>query len=110
MIKFEDIKDIFQGFSITLHDEQSFVDEDDTIPLPYMYYYATQSHNLEADGSIYLPIVSACVRLITETSDFHENRKVEEVLRKNGIVYSMKVESLQDEAIFVTDYRFDARL
>ncbi|MCH4205189.1 MAG: hypothetical protein LKF53_02195 [Solobacterium sp.] len=67
---------------------------------PYVLFYFPSSENELADDAVYAPITTLNIELYTKQKNISAEKKVEEILSKNGFVFDKTESYLTDEKMF----------
>lgn len=72
--------------------------------LPYILFYYPSSNDECADNTNYASITNLNIELYTNTKDFDTERKVETVLKSNGLVYEKSEQYINQENMYEVLY------
>lgn len=108
MIKLSQIEPLLDETGIVYEEiNLSLVNEDKTIIPPYIAYYQNEPSHFCADGVIWASVSNVTVELITTLDDNESEFKVEEVLRKNEIIYAKDTSYMEDASIKSVEFNFE---
>ena len=95
MIKYSEIKTIFNNAEITIYEYNVELNEEQ-IETPLVVYQATSGDYFGADGINYLNLLNVAIALIDETMNFSMQKQIECVLDNVDISYDKNI-SFDDE-------------
>lgn len=71
---------------------------------PFLCFFYAGDNDVIADNSNYQKIERLIVELYADNKDFINEKKVEDALRSNGIVWDKNEMFLDDEQLYMTQY------
>lgn len=108
MIKLSQIESLLDETGIVYEEiNLSLINEDKTIIPPYIAYYQNEPAHFCADGVIWTSVANVTIELIATLDDNESEFKVEEVLRKNEIIYAKDTSYMEDASIKSVEFNFE---
>lgn len=79
-------------------------DNDTAVAPPFVVFYYPESDDFVADGSNYQDIRRLTIELYTDQKDFALEKRIQDILKSNGLVYEMTESYIDSELLFMITF------
>lgn len=104
MIKYSELQSIFEPLDIRI-EEFSIKNQDEEIEPYFLVYAKVGIDSLFADGTNYYDLANVKAYLEVDNQNDEVIKKLEDILKENGITYTTSIEYIPDDRVF--EYLFE---